>query len=201
VISYIKARKYIEKGYQMFMAYVTKKKLKEKRLKDVSIIHDFHEVFPDDLPRLPPPRQVEFRIDLVPGAAPVTRAPYRLAPSEMKELSAQLQELLEKGFICPTSSLWGSPVLFVKKKDGSFRINYGVICEDKAKRRNSGAKTKTFEENSYLLPYAISNKEDRAYQHQLITRIRVRSISNPAYHSSPIRRISSWSSVKDLKLM
>ncbi|GJU50660.1 putative reverse transcriptase domain-containing protein [Tanacetum coccineum] len=72
--------------------------------------------------RLPPPRQVEFRIDLVPGAAPVVRAPYRLAPSEMKELSVQLQELLEKGFIRLSSSPWGASVLFVKKKDKSFRM-------------------------------------------------------------------------------
>ncbi|GJX49404.1 DNA-directed DNA polymerase [Tanacetum coccineum] len=79
--------------------------------------------------------------------------------------------------------------------------NYGVICEDEAKRRNYGTKTKTFEENSYLLPYAVSSKEDTAYQRQLTTRIRVRSIPNSAYHSSPIRRISSWSSVKDLQLM
>ncbi|GKA80029.1 putative reverse transcriptase domain-containing protein [Tanacetum coccineum] len=88
----------------------------------VPVIRDFPEVFPDDLPGLPPPRQVEFRIDLVPGAAPVVRAPYRLAPSEMRELSVQLQELLEKGFIRPSSSPWGAPVLFVKKKDGSFRM-------------------------------------------------------------------------------
>ncbi|GJY56508.1 putative reverse transcriptase domain-containing protein [Tanacetum coccineum] len=67
-------------------------------------------------------QQVEFRIDLIPGAAPVARAPYRLAPTEMKELSKQLQELLEKGFIRPSSSPWGAPVLFVKKKDGSFRM-------------------------------------------------------------------------------
>nr|GFB61329.1 putative reverse transcriptase domain-containing protein [Tanacetum cinerariifolium] len=71
---------------------------------------------------LPPPRQVEFRIDLAPGAAPVARAPYRLAPSEMKELAKELQELSEKGFIHPSSSSWGVPVLFVKKKDGSFRM-------------------------------------------------------------------------------
>ncbi|GJX49529.1 putative reverse transcriptase domain-containing protein, partial [Tanacetum coccineum] len=90
--------------------------------KDVSIIRDFPEVFPEELPGLPPPRQVEFRIDLVPGGEPVTRAPYRLAPSKMKELSVQLQELLEKGFIRPSSSSWGAPVLFVKKKDGSFRM-------------------------------------------------------------------------------
>ncbi|GJU11279.1 putative nucleotidyltransferase, ribonuclease H [Tanacetum coccineum] len=122
VISCIKARKYIERGCQMFVAHVTEKKSKEKRLEDVPVIRDFPEVFPDDLPGLPPPRQVEFRIDLVPGAAPVARAPYRLAPSEMKELSVQLQELLEKGFIRPSSSPWGAPVLFVKKKDGSFRM-------------------------------------------------------------------------------
>ncbi|GJR96159.1 putative reverse transcriptase domain-containing protein [Tanacetum coccineum] len=71
---------------------------------------------------LPPTRQVEFQIDLMPGAAPVARAPYRLAPSEMKELSEQLQELSDKGFIRPSSSPWGAPVLFVKKKDGSFRM-------------------------------------------------------------------------------
>ncbi|GKA82514.1 putative reverse transcriptase domain-containing protein [Tanacetum coccineum] len=74
------------------------------------------------LPGLPPTRQVEFQIDLVPGAAPVARAPYRLAPSEMKELSEQLKELSDKGFIRPSSSPWGAPVLFVKKKDGSFRM-------------------------------------------------------------------------------
>ncbi|GKG05898.1 hypothetical protein Tco_0325984, partial [Tanacetum coccineum] len=80
------------------------------------------EVFPEDLPGLPPARLVEFQIDLIPGAAPVARVPYRLAPSEMKELSKQLQELSDKGFIRPSSSPWGAPVLFVKKKDGSFRM-------------------------------------------------------------------------------
>ncbi|GJX86962.1 putative reverse transcriptase domain-containing protein [Tanacetum coccineum] len=79
-------------------------------------------VFPEDLLGIPPTRQVEFQIDLVPGAEPVAWAPYRLAPSEMKELSDQLQELFDKGFIRPTSSPWGAPVLFVKKKDGSFQM-------------------------------------------------------------------------------
>ncbi|GJS11376.1 putative reverse transcriptase domain-containing protein [Tanacetum coccineum] len=88
----------------------------------VPVIYDFLEVFPEELPGLPPPRQVDFRIDLVPGAVAVARTPYRLAPSEMKELSIQLQELSEKGFILPSSSPWGTPVLFVKKKDGSFRM-------------------------------------------------------------------------------
>ncbi|GJX72871.1 hypothetical protein Tco_0311466 [Tanacetum coccineum] len=91
-------------------------------MEDMPVICNFLEVFPEELPGLPPPRQVEFRIDLVPGAALVARAPYRLAPSEMKELSVQLQELLEKGFIRPSSSPWGVPMLFVKKKDRSFRM-------------------------------------------------------------------------------
>ncbi|GJV59843.1 putative reverse transcriptase domain-containing protein, partial [Tanacetum coccineum] len=96
--------------------------VERKRLEDVPVIRDFPEVFPEELPGLPPPRQVEFRIDLIPGAAPLARAPYRLAPSEMKESSKQLQELSEKGFIRPSSTPWGAPVLFVKKKDGSFRM-------------------------------------------------------------------------------
>ncbi|GJZ74601.1 putative reverse transcriptase domain-containing protein [Tanacetum coccineum] len=122
VISCIKARKYVERGSQLFLVHVTEKETSERHLEDVPIICDFPKVFPDDLSGLPPPRQVEFRIDLVPGAAPVARAPYRLAPSELKELSDQLKELSEKGFIRPSSSPWGAPVLFVKKKDGSFRM-------------------------------------------------------------------------------
>ncbi|GJY31125.1 putative reverse transcriptase domain-containing protein [Tanacetum coccineum] len=99
----VRVQKYMEKCCQLFLAQITvkedKDKSKEKQLEDV-----------------------EFQIDLVPGAAPVARAPYRLAPSEMEELSTQLQELSDKGFIRPSSSPWGAPVLFVKKKDGSFRM-------------------------------------------------------------------------------
>nr|GFA68749.1 retrotransposon protein, putative, Ty3-gypsy subclass [Tanacetum cinerariifolium] len=80
------------------------------------------QVFPEDLSGIPPTRQVEFQIDLIHCAAPVTRAPYRLAPSEMKELLDQLKELSDKGFIRPSFSPWGAPVLFVKKKDGSFQM-------------------------------------------------------------------------------
>ncbi|GKC97833.1 putative reverse transcriptase domain-containing protein, partial [Tanacetum coccineum] len=127
IISCTKTQKYIEKGCQVYLAQVTSKKAKDKseerRLEDVPIIREFLEVFPEDLPGLPPARQVEFQIDLVPGAAPVARAPYRLAPAKMQELSTQLQELSDRGFIRPSSSPWGAPVLFVKKKDGSFRIN------------------------------------------------------------------------------
>ena len=71
---------------------------------------------------MPTERQVEFRIDLIPGAAPIPKAPYRLAPPEMQELSTQLQELLDKGFIRPSSSSWGAPILFVKKMERSHRM-------------------------------------------------------------------------------
>nr|GFD14422.1 putative reverse transcriptase domain-containing protein [Tanacetum cinerariifolium] len=101
-------------------AQVTKQESKLKQLEDVSVIQDFLEVFTEELHGLPPPRQVEFCVDLIPSVAPVARTPYHLAPSKMKELSEQLKELSEKGFIRPSSSLWGAPVLFVKKKDGSF---------------------------------------------------------------------------------
>ncbi|GJT48977.1 hypothetical protein Tco_0975134 [Tanacetum coccineum] len=98
----------MEKGFPIFLAHVTAKEVEDKsekkRLENVPIVQDFPEVFPEDLPGLPPTRQVEFQIDLVPGAAPVARAPYRLAPSEMKELSEQLKELSDKGFIRPSSS-------------------------------------------------------------------------------------------------
>ncbi|GKB79842.1 putative reverse transcriptase domain-containing protein [Tanacetum coccineum] len=87
---------------------------------------DFPKVFPKDLSGLPPTRKVEFQIDLIPGAAPLARVPYRLAPSEMKELSDQLKELSDKGFIRPSSSPWGAPVLFVKKKYGSLSPALGI---------------------------------------------------------------------------
>ncbi|GJS49822.1 putative reverse transcriptase domain-containing protein [Tanacetum coccineum] len=126
IISCAKTQKYIQKGCHVFLAQVSAKKTedksKEEQLEDVPIIQDFLEVFPEDLPGLPPARQVEFQIDLVPEATPVARAPYRLAPFEMQELSTQLQEMANKGFIRPSSSPWGAMVLFVKKKDGLFRI-------------------------------------------------------------------------------
>ncbi|GJZ76383.1 putative reverse transcriptase domain-containing protein [Tanacetum coccineum] len=122
LISCIKTNRYISRGCQVFVAQVMKKKSDEKRLEDIPVVREFPEVFPEDLPGLPPVCQVEFQIDLIPGATPVARAPYRLAPSKMQELSNQLQELADRGFIRPSTSPWGAPVLFVKKKDGSLRM-------------------------------------------------------------------------------
>ncbi|GKD56156.1 putative reverse transcriptase domain-containing protein [Tanacetum coccineum] len=95
-------------------------KVNELKLEDVPVVRDFPGVFPKDLSGLPPSREVEFRIDLIPAAMPIAKSPYRLAPTEMQELSNQHKELQDKGFIRPSSSPWGAPVLFVKKKDGSF---------------------------------------------------------------------------------
>ncbi|GKE95822.1 putative reverse transcriptase domain-containing protein [Tanacetum coccineum] len=126
VISYTKIQEYMLKGCPVFLANIntneTEDKSEKKRLEDVPIVQDFPDVSPEDLPGLPLTRQVEFQIDLIPGAAPVARAPYRLTPSEMKELSEQLKELSDKGFLRPSSLPWGAPVLFVKKNDGSFRM-------------------------------------------------------------------------------
>ncbi|GKD78239.1 putative reverse transcriptase domain-containing protein, partial [Tanacetum coccineum] len=109
IISCNKTQKYLLKGCHVFLAQITEKKAKEKseekRLKDVPVVQDIPKVFPEDWAGVPPTRQVEFQIDLVPGVAPVARAPYRLAPSEMKELSDQLQELSDKGFIRPSPHL------------------------------------------------------------------------------------------------
>nr|GEX41641.1 putative reverse transcriptase domain-containing protein [Tanacetum cinerariifolium] len=126
IISCTKTRKYLLKGYPVFLANITTKTIKdkseEKRLENVPIVRNFSEVFLEDLPGLPPTRYVEFQINLIPSVAPVALASYRLASSEMKELSDQLQELFDKGFIRPSSSPWGALILFVKKKDGSFRM-------------------------------------------------------------------------------
>ncbi|KAD1378137.1 hypothetical protein E3N88_42914 [Mikania micrantha] len=122
IISCMKVHKCLRKGYTAILALITDKTEEEKRIEDIPVVRDYPDVFPEDLPGFPPPRQVQFRIDLTPRAAPIARAPYRLAPSEMHELSNQLQELLDKGFIRPSFLPCGAPVLFVKKKDGTFRM-------------------------------------------------------------------------------
>nr|GEW69501.1 putative reverse transcriptase domain-containing protein [Tanacetum cinerariifolium] len=175
IISCTKTQKYIQKGCQVYLAQVTSKKakdkLEEKRLEDVPIIQDFPQVFLEDLPGFPPARQVEFQIDLVPGAAPIARASYRLAPAEMQELSTQLQELSERGFIRPSSLPWGAPVLFVKKKDGSFRM-----CID----------TREINKHTVKNRYAVPRIDDLFDQHQgsrVYSKIDLRS----SYHQLRVR--------------
>ncbi|GKF43304.1 hypothetical protein Tco_0129856 [Tanacetum coccineum] len=117
------------------------KKSDEKRLEDIPVVREFPEVFPENLPGLPLVRQVEFQINLIPGAAPVARAPYKIAPLEMQELLNQLQELADRGFIQPSTLPWGAPVLFVKKKDGSFK-RIECLLDKRIKIRLSSTKSK-----------------------------------------------------------
>ncbi|GJW30881.1 putative reverse transcriptase domain-containing protein [Tanacetum coccineum] len=141
------------------------------KIKDVPIVQDFPKVFPEDLPGLPPARPVEFQIDLIPGAAPLARAPYRLALSEMKELSEQLQELSDKAFIRPSSSPWGALVLFVKNKDGSFRM-----CIDYRELNKLTVK------NRYPLP-RIDDLFDQLQGSSIYSKIDLRS----GYHQLRVR--------------
>ncbi|GKA97545.1 putative reverse transcriptase domain-containing protein [Tanacetum coccineum] len=134
-----------------------------KKQEEIVVVRDFPEVFPDDLSGLPPIREIEFRIELIPGATPVAKSPYRLAPSELEELSGQLKELQDKGFIRPSSSPWGAPVLFVKKKDGSFRM-----CIDYRELNKLTVK------NRYPLP-RIDDLFDQLQGSQFFSKIDLRS--------------------------
>ena len=122
LISAISARWLLQKGCKGYLAHVVDARSDEVRLEDAPVVREFLDVFPDDLPGLPPERETDFPIDLVPGTAPISLPPYRMAPDELKELKAQLQELVDGGFIRPNISPWGVPVLFVKKKDGTWRL-------------------------------------------------------------------------------
>ncbi|GKB25108.1 putative reverse transcriptase domain-containing protein [Tanacetum coccineum] len=135
----------------------------DKKQEEIVVVRDFPEVFPDDLSGLPPIREIEFRIELIPGATPVAKSPYRLAPSELEELSGQLKELQDKGFIRPSSSPWGAPVLFVKKKDGSFRM-----CIDYRELNKLTVK------NRYPLP-RIDDLFDQLQGSQFFSKIDLRS--------------------------
>ena len=122
VISAATARTMVRKGCEAYLAYVIDTVKARPNVSDIPTVSDFPDVFPEELPGLPPHREIEFAIDVVPGATPASITPYRMAPLELKEWKLQLQELLEKGFIRPSVSPWGAPVLFVKKKDGTLRL-------------------------------------------------------------------------------
>ncbi|KAK9160947.1 hypothetical protein Syun_007288 [Stephania yunnanensis] len=143
----------------------------EVRIEDVPVVRDFIDVFPDDLPGLPPPRAIEFIIELIPGTQLIASRPYRMLPSEHEEVRRQLDDLLEKGFIHPNMSPWGAPVLFVKKKDGSMRM-----CIDYRKLNQVTVK------NRYPLP-RIDDLFDHLTGAKFFSKIDLRS----GYHQLKIR--------------
>ncbi|KAE8658569.1 RNA-directed DNA polymerase-like protein [Hibiscus syriacus] len=109
-------------GCQGFIASVLDVRAKEKEIEEIPIVREFSNVFPVELQGLPPNREVEFQIEVMSGTAPIAMSPYKMALKELQELKIQLQALLDKGFIRPSVSPWGAPVLFFKKKDGSMRL-------------------------------------------------------------------------------
>ncbi|XP_073138128.1 uncharacterized protein [Henckelia pumila] len=122
LVSSIEMTRLLDSGNEGFLVYVVDLSQGERSISDIPVVCEFSDVFPEEIPGFPPEREVEFSIELMPGTEPLSRAPYRLAPVELKELKEQLQELLSKGYIRPSSSPWGAPVLFVKKKDGMMRM-------------------------------------------------------------------------------
>ncbi|XP_075515764.1 uncharacterized protein LOC142550574 [Primulina tabacum] len=123
LLSASQAWKAMKSGEDIYLVMINEVQGEVKmRIEDIPIVCEFPDVFPEELPGTVPDRVVEFEINLVPGAAPISKAPYRMAPAELKELKEQLQELLDKKQIRPSVSPWGAPVLFVKKKDGSMRL-------------------------------------------------------------------------------
>ena len=116
------AQRMLRKGCQGYMAYVVETGKEGTLVDEIPIVREFPDVFLDDIAGLPPDRKVEFTIDLIPVTEPISIPPYRMAPTELRELKAQLEELLSKGFIRMSISLWGAPFLFVKKKDGSLQL-------------------------------------------------------------------------------
>ena len=121
-LTILQAKKLLRQGCEAYLAHVVDNQKEVRNLEEISVVNKFPDIFPDELPGLPPDREIEIAIELAPGTEPVSKAPYRMAPVEMKELANQMQDLLDKGIIRPSMSPWGAPVLFVKKKDGSMRL-------------------------------------------------------------------------------
>ena len=123
LISTHRALKENEDGATCFMivAQGEKKSTKEK-IRSIPVVDEYVDVFPDEIPELPPSGDIDFSIDLILGTGPVSAAPYRMAPTELTELKKQIEDLLKKRFIRLSASPWGIPVLLVKKKDGSSRL-------------------------------------------------------------------------------
>ena len=122
VISILEGTRLLHKGCEAYLAHVVDTSTLKVTLRSVLVVIEFSDMFFEDLPRLPPDQELEFGIELLPRSAIISIPPYRMAPSELKELKTQLQDLVDKSFIQPSVSSWGASVLFVKKKDGTMRL-------------------------------------------------------------------------------
>ena len=171
LINAVTASKMLRKGCQGYLAFVVDWRQEGTRLEDIPIVKEFPDVFSDDISGLPPDRAIEFVIELILGTELISIPPYRMAPAELKELKAQLEELLSKGFIQPSTSLWGASVLFVNKKDGSLRL-----CIDYRQLNRETIR------NQYPLP-RIDELFDQLHGSQVYSKIDLRS----GYHQFRVR--------------
>ena len=182
LISAISARCLLQKGCKGYLAHVVDTRSSEVGLEDVPIVRDFPDVFPDDLPGLPPEREIDFPIDLVPGTTPISLPPYIMAPAELKELKTQLQELVDRGFIRPSISPWGAPMLFVKKKDDTWRLCIDYRQLNKVTIRNKYPLPRIDDLFDQLQGARVFSKIDlRSGYHQL--RIRESDIPKTAFRT------------------
>ncbi|GAU42667.1 hypothetical protein TSUD_398730 [Trifolium subterraneum] len=149
---------------------------------DIPIVREYLDVFPEEINSLPPEREIEFSIDLVPGSQPISVAPYRMSPLELRELKSQLEELLQKHFIRPSVSPWGAPVLLVKKKDGTMRLCIDYRQLNKVTIKNKYPLPRIDDLLDQLRGATIFSKIDlRSGYHQI--RIRTSDVSKTAFRT------------------
>jgi hypothetical protein len=171
LLSAIQARRSIRCGAQAFLAYIKVEPEGEHKLEDIPVVHDYPNVFTEVTTGLPPNREIELTIDLMLGTQSIYKAPYPMAPTELKELKKQLQDLVDRGFILPSVSPWGAPVLFVRKKDGSLRM-----CIDYRDLNRVTIK------NKYPLP-RINDLFDQLKEATVFSKIDIRS----GYHQLKVK--------------
>ena len=182
LINAMTASKMLRKGCQGYLAFVVDRRQEGTRLEDIPIVKEFPDVFPDDISGLPSDREIEFVIELVPGTEPISIPPYRMTPAELKELMAQLEEFLSKGFIRHSTSPWGAPVLFVNKKDGSLRLCIDYRQLNRATIRNQYPLPRIDELFDQLHGSRVYSKIDlRSGYHQL--RVRENDVSKTAFRT------------------
>ena len=172
MVNALQAKQMIRKDCQAYVISVQEIKEDGPRLEEIPLVRDYPEVFPEELPGLPPSRELDFKIELVAGTQPISKAPDRMAPAEMAELKEQLEDLMEKKFIRPSVSPWGAPVLFVKKKDESMRL-----CMDYRELNKVTIK------NKYPLPM-IEDLFDQLHGASIFSKIDLRT----GYHQLRIKK-------------
>ena len=170
IMTAMKASKMLRKSYQGYLAYAIEVRDSGSRLEDIPVVREFPDVFPEDLPGIPPDREIDFHIELAPRIEPISKAPYRMVPSELKELKVQIKDLVNKGFVRPSTSPWGAHFLFVKKNDGSLRLCIEYRELNKVTIRNQ-----------YLLPW-IDDLFDQLQGARVFSKIDLRS----GYHQLKI---------------